>query len=468
MTGLDLPLYERVAIGRLKRSDLESHMKIVCSAALLAFASTSLWATPVYHPLGTSVVYGNMSNGRTISSPINNPAAGVSTMIKGDKVNFGVFNTIGGGVEYGTIDNLFEQIDEQVNSFYDITTPSQISDLNQIATEIDSSVDSLNSLMAEIAAEGYGKAFVSFAIPMMPVLVSLGKNNGVLTFDMNMSAVSRAELYHSDAVFNTNNILDPNDDVSFDPNTNTYVIDNDDTLLVRGASILELSMGYSREMLTNQYGTLSAGVRGKYYTVGLTRLNQRLADLQNGSETVFDNIDESDYTTDSDFGVDLGAMWIGKGYHLGAALTNINEPDFEYNDLVSINYDLTGDVYTQLAATNIYTMQRQLQLEASFNPLFDEWVTGVSVDANAVEDPFGDEYQWATISTAYISSNWIIPSARVGYRANLAGQELDYITVGLTLFKVTLDLAYGLEEVKIDDTKYPRSFIFNIGLDLMF
>ena len=113
-------------------------------------------------------------------------------------------------------------------------------------------------------------------------------------------------------------------------------------------------------------------------------------------------------------------------------------------------------------------MQRQLQFEASFNPLFDNWVTGISFDANAVKDPFGDEYQWATISTAYISSNWIIPSARVGYRANLAGEKLDYITLGATLFKVTLDLAYGLEEVEIDNSKYPRSFIFNIGLDLMF
>ena len=443
-------------------------MRIAFSTALLALVSTSLWATPVYHPLGTSVVYGNMSNGRTISSPINNPAAGASTITDGDTVKFGIFNTIGGGVEYGTIDNMFEQIDNQVNSFYDLANPSQFTNIGQAAAEIDSSVNSLNSLMAAIEADGYGKAFVSFAVPMMPVLVSLGKNNGVLTFDMNFSAVSRAELYHSDVVFNAANFLDPNDDVEIDIGTNSYYIDNDDTLLVRGASILELSFGYSREMLNHQYGTLSAGVRGKYYNVGLTRLNQRLADLQNGSETVFENIDESDYTNDHNFGIDLGAMWIGKGYRLGAALTNINEPDFEYNNLVSINYDLAGEVYTKLLATNIYTMQRQLQLEASFNPLFDDWVTGVSFDANPVKDPFGDEYQWATISTAYISSNWIIPSARVGYRANLAGEKLDYITAGVTLFKVTLDLAYGLEEVEVDNSKYPRSFVFNIGLDLMF
>ncbi len=439
-------------------------MKFALTTALLAFTATNLWATPVYHPLGSSVVYGNASNGRTISSPINNPAAGASTITDGDTVKFGVFNTIGGGVEYGSVDNMFQKIDEQVNKFYDTSNPSLITDPNQLASDI----DSLNSLMADIDTNGYGKAFLSFSVPMMPVLISLGDNVGVLAVDMNFSAVSRGELFHSNVVFNSNNVLDPTDDVEIDPNTNTYVVNNDDTLLVRGAAIFELSLGYSRDMLTSQYGTLSAGVRGKYYRVGLTRLNQRLADLQDGSQTVFENIDESDYTTDSNFGIDLGAMWISRGYRLGAAITNINEPDFEYNDLVATNYDLSGEIYNKLLGTNQYTMGRQIQLEAAFYPFFDNWVTGVTYDANAVKDPFGDEYQWATVNTAYISSNWIIPSARVGYRANLAGEKLDYITLGLTLFKVTLDFAYGLEDVEIDNTKYPRSFIFNIGLDLMF
>jgi len=442
---------------------MEIQMRLAIIAVLLAFSSTSLWATPVYHPLGSSVVYGNSSNGKTISSPINNPAAGISTITDGDTVKFGVFNTIGGGAEYGTIDNMFQKIDTQVNNFYDITNPGQVINPNQIANDI----DSLNSLMADIEANGYGKVFMSFSVPMMPVLVSLGGSVGVLTFDMNFSAVSRSELYHSNIIFNSNNVLDPTDDIVINPD-NTFYVDNDDTLLVRGAAIFEFSVGYSRDMLSNQYGTLSAGVRGKYYRVGLTRLNQRLADLQEGSETVFDNIDNSDYTTDNNFGIDFGAMWISKGYRVGAALTNVNEPDFEYNDLVSINYDLSGEVYNKLLGTNLYIMERQLQLEASFNPLIDNWVTGLSLDANAVKDPFGDEYQWAAISTAYISDNWIIPSGRVGYRANLAGEKLDYVTLGVTLFKLTLDLAYGLDEVEIDNTKYPRSFVFNLGLDLMF
>jgi hypothetical protein len=96
-------------------------------------------------------------------------------------------------------------------------------------------------------------------------------------------------------------------------------------------------------------------------------------------------------------------------------------------------------------------------------------VLNAAIDANAVMDPVGDDYQWATFSAAYATNSWILPGFRVGYRSNLAGTELDYLDAGFTLFKVlNLDVAWGLDSVEIDGDSAPRSLLVNLGLELSF
>jgi hypothetical protein len=114
-------------------------------------------------------------------------------------------------------------------------------------------------------------------------------------------------------------------------------------------------------------------------------------------------------------------------------------------------------------------MTRQLHLEGAVFTESQNWVVAVGLDVNAVEDPTGNEYKWATISAGYATDSWWIPGFRVGYRANMAGTELSYLTGGLTLFKtVNLDLAYGLDSVEIDGESAPRSFMLNLGFELTF
>jgi len=72
-----------------------------------------------------------------------------------------------------------------------------------------------------------------------------------------------------------------------------------------------------------------------------------------------------------------------------------------------------------------------------------------SYDVNAIADPLGDEYQWATVSLSYFSGNWILPGMRVGLRRNMVGNALNYITVGLTFYRcLDVDLAYAAEDDK--------------------
>jgi len=90
------------------------------------------------------------------------------------------------------------------------------------------------------------------------------------------------------------------------------------------------------------------------------------------------------------------------------------------------------------------------------------------LDANAVEDVFGDEYRWATVSAAYATDSWWLPGIRAGLRKNLAGSEINYYTLGATLAMVNFDVAWSSDTVTIDDSTVPRGAMFNLGLEVSF
>ena len=49
------------------------------------------------------------------------------------------------------------------------------------------------------------------------------------------------------------------------------------------------------------------------------------------------------------------------------------------------------------------------------------------------------------------------------------GGELTYVTGGITVFNiVNLDVATTTDTIKVNGTTYPRSFIVNIGAQVLF
>lgn len=124
----------------------------------------------------------------------------------------------------------------------------------------------------------------------------------------------------------------------------------------------------------------------------------------------------------------------------------------------------------QLNGGATYEMKPQLQLEGAVYSESQNWVVNAGLDANAVPDPVGRDFQWLTLSGAYATDSWWIPGARVGYRTNLAGSKLSYVTGGLTMFKaLSLDVAYGLDSVTDDKgNSIPRSAMINLGLQMTF
>ncbi|WP_455207059.1 conjugal transfer protein TraF [Kaarinaea lacus] len=473
-------------------------MKRLLSATFVAAFCSQAIATPVYHPPGPNLTYGAVSNGQTLLSDINNPAAGALAPLKdGSKFRFGVLSSIGTGVEYGKIDNLFDDLDAIAADFDFSNAFSSIQNVNSAAalSEVDTRINDINDLLNNIENDGYGKAFISGHIPLMPMIVASDTLGGSLTLDLNFSGVVRVGAVADTVAFNlgnaqtfitnnltspvpvTSNLVDPTNNagigdviITAGNNNVTYSLTNDSVVRLKAAGVLEAGFGYSRNVYSTNSGNLLAGIRGKYYQVTLYQDVEKVED-QTNTENLFEDFDYNDGETDTNFGVDLGLLWAGEHYRVGATLTNVNEPEFEYNAIDPAKLAVINDprISALLSEKLIYKMESQLTIEGALHTKNQKWVFGAAYDVNEVEGPTGDEYQWATASAAFITKSWIIPGIRVGYRVNQAGSELSYLTGGITLFKyLNLDGAYGLEDVVIDGSTLPRSFMLNLGLELSF
>jgi hypothetical protein len=453
-------------------------MKHLLTTTVLATTTALAQATPLYHPPGSNLTYGEVSNGQTIMSDISNPAAGAAALKKnGDQYRFGILSSVGMGMEFGQVDNLYDRIDAEAESFLSLQGLGAINTVFSAVNEINSRVNSLNTVLADVEQRGFAKAFASLHLPTMPLVIANQSIGGSLVLDINGSLAARVTALHEPVDFNTDDALrgidNSNDDLNltFDAlgNPTGFTVDNDSTVLVKATKVTELALGYSRPVLVSGDATLYGGLRARYYKVSTSRLGVRLGELPDNTRALFEDARNQDFTSDTGFGLDVGALWISKHYRLGATFTNLNKPDFDVASVDLTGYDPNSVVYRKLLTDNRYTMERQLRLEAALFTASQNWIFSGGLDANAVADAFGDEYQWATLSAAYATDSWIIPGIRAGYRTNLAGTEIDYLTVGGTLFKVfNLDAAWSTDTVTIDDTTVPRGAMVNLGLEVTF
>jgi hypothetical protein len=114
-------------------------------------------------------------------------------------------------------------------------------------------------------------------------------------------------------------------------------------------------------------------------------------------------------------------------------------------------------------------MERQLTLEGSIFSGSRRWIVNFAYDANEVPDPMGDDYQWASVSGGYLTDSWWLPGIRASYRQNLAGTELAYVGVGVTILKVlNLDVISTLDTVNIDGEELPQGLMARIGFQINF
>jgi hypothetical protein len=488
----------------------EKSLKFKGLAAMAgALLTATVSAGPVYQPPGANLTLGDVTHGKRILSASSNPAAAAADRARGTgKPVRGTVISGAAGLEYGNVDNLFDLYNELSQSYKPSDPgsgggPGQNPDdkpddginigdiLDQINPDIGEALDAIarevarqTVLLLLIREEGYAKAWLTADAPFVFDKQLLG---GTWTLGVNWSGSSKTYGLTEEIDFDTDaarqaledwvNTLpidrpgqfEVSNDITLTPQPGTnavfIAITNDSSLLSKSTQTTEFRVGYSREALARESGTLFFGARANIYLKQLSRLSVRFGDITD-SEELFDAIRDADFRSDEGAGIDLGVLWVADNYQLGAQVTNINEPTFRFPDVNLEPY--TSERLIQLLESDaIYTLDRQLKLEASIFSDNRRWSAHMGYDVDPVTEPMGDRFQWLTLSGGFATDSWWIPSMRIGVRQNLAGTELGYVSIGATVFKyVNIDIASALDTVKIDGQKLPQGLMGSIGFEI--
>lgn len=483
---------------------------ITAGLACLLFAAGAS-AGPVYQPPGANLTLGDVTHGKRILSASSNPAAAAADRARagaGGKPVRGTVISGAAGLEYGNVQNLFDLYNELSQSYApsDPGTgggPGQNPDdkpddginigdiLDQLDPQIQEALDAIarevatqTVLLLLIKEEGYAKAWLAADAPFVFDRQWLG---GTWTLGLNWSGSSKAyglteeiqfdrgaaqqalEDWINTLPINRPTTLPIGESIVLTPqpgqNAVFLAITNDSSLVSKSTQTTEFSLGYSREVLARDSGGLFFGARANIYLKRLSRLSVRFGDITD-SEELFDAIRNADYRSDEGAGLDLGVLWVGGNYQLGAQVTNINEPEFRFPDVNLAPYNSQRAIEF-LENDAFYTLDRQLKLEASIFTNDRRWSAHLGYDVDPVTEPMGDRFQWLTLSGGFSTDSWWIPSVRAGVRQNLAGTELGYVSLGATLFKyVNIDIASALDTVKIDGQTLPQGLMGSIGFEI--
>jgi len=479
-----------------------------CFAALLATGVAT--AAPIQQPPGANLVYGDVSRPMGVLPTSSNPAAAAaSDALAGEQGGAsGTGLSAAAGLEYGNVQGLFDLYDTITQAYapsepgtgggpgqepgdrpegginlgdvLDTLDPQYRELLDAVAQEVATQY----ALLAVIAAEGYGKAWLSGDLPLAIGNDFLG---GSLKLGLSWSGSSKAFGLVEPIAFDLDAAreavqawvdtpvtlraaeIQVSDDITLQPVPDTnavlFTIENDSSLVVKSTRTKELTLGYSREAWSGESGRLFLGSDVRFIFRDLSRLSVRFGDITDSKE-LFDAIRNADYRSDRGVSVDIGALWAGSNYQIGASVININEPEFVYPEVNLQPYTSEG-VINFLLTDQTYIMDRQAKLEASVFTTNRRWSGHMGVDLDPATDPMGDTFQWLSLSAGLNTGSWWLPAARVGFRRNLEGTQLSYLGLGITAFKyLNIDIASALNTVEIEGRKLPQGLMGSIGFTI--
>lgn len=478
----------------------------LASAILLTAVTGTAFGQALFQPPGANLTYGDVTHGTRAQSASTNPAAAAADVARqGEDARSGAILSVAAGVEYGNIQEIWDFYDEISQAFsksdpddglppgqnpgdkpddgidlgdiWDTLDPDIQDELDAIATEVARQA----GILALIATEGYGKAWIAADAP---VIFSTPKWGGAWTMQAQWSGTARAFGIVEAIQFDRDTARDAIQDW-FDTEISqrptqldvggqvrlvvnavgavSFALQNDSLIAYKSAQATSISTGYSRAAWSNDAGTLYLGGEAKLHDLRLSRLGVRFGDITD-SEELFDDIRNADFERDTRLGLDLGMLWVAENYQLGAQVTNVNQPTFDFPEINTAPFE-NPDIIRALQRDSTYEMESQLKLEASYFSENRRWSWHTGLDANAAADPVGDEFQWFTASGGYTFENNWLQNVRFGYRSNLAGTEKDYASLGATFLKyVNLDLASALSTTTIDDTTLPEGLMISLGV----
>jgi len=468
--------------------------------AAMAFILPLTIAVADIQPRNASLNYSQRS-----LSNAGNPAAAALIVERNDPhVMTGGAIEVGAGLEFGDFDELFEKIDELGNDYRppsdpddpelppspenpirDYTWEDLFNEYPKLEDRIDIIKDkavSAAALIALIAAEGYAKAE---ATSNASFVLNEDLYGGTLLMGLAYKGNAKTVGIFESIEFNSEQAKtalqtipdftedDPMQELDlsggitlfYNPANKhiKFTIDNDSLLLVKSTRVSQFSLSFSKKAMENGEGTLYWGVKPSLYRVGLTNVSTRLGEVTD-SEALFEDIKNADYIYKNGFDVDLGLVWAAQNYQLGVSVTNLIESTYKFPELDQSDFR-SVEVLGKINFHKEFSMQRQVKLEAGIFTKHRNWSLHAELDANPVEDPMRDRYQWFTITAGYAADSWWLPSARIGMSRNLAGTELGYLNAGVTVMKIiNIDLATILDTVTLDGNEMMRGANIRIGV----
>jgi len=436
---------------------------LLVAAALLPALSQ---AAPVVTQPGPLMTLGPASTPQTGLSVLYNPASAETVIKEGDDYRWGYLGSTGFSIEMGDVDNFSDEVNDLIDNLD--RDDIGLIEGNQIIDDYN------NNLRQKLGTNGYIKFDAQFVAPLAPLLMRSDLLGGVVSLDLVGGITGKGIVLDDDITVDAINS-------SLDTNTAFYL---------KSVQYTTLGLGYGHEMdnalldslKQHVEGRLLVGARANMYNLKLSKQVIGLQNIDDGDELADVIADDltNNQASSTQTGIDLGLIWEAENYHLGATWRNINEPEFDFGMVgidcngkstnTSISNCFTAKYFIdegRISQNETHIMTSQTTVDAAVNSANKRWRLAASYDLQAMRDPVGDEYQWSTVSAAYVSSSLF--GMRVGLSENLAGTELTMMNAGMTLFGVlNLDVRYSLDTTEVDGTEVPRTFGINIGLESSF
>jgi len=498
-----VPILSKKSFKKFSLNTIGKHHFLATVVTVIGMSTLSNYALADILPRSASLNYSQKS----LSNAGNPAAAALIVARKDPHVMTGGSIEVGGGIEYGDLDELFAKIDELTLLF---NPPSEGDDgggieqpptpENPIYTpgwedfllqypELEDRLDAVKTkvavtagVLALIAVEGYGKAE---ATSEASFVLNEDLAGGTLLFGMAFKGNSKAVGIFDEITFDAQQAKDqlqtipsfseddPMQELDLSGGIKLFynpanqkvkmTVDNDSLLLVKATKTAQFSLAYSHNAFHSDSGDLYWGVKPTFYRVALTHVNTRLGELSD-SEALFDDIKNADFIYENGFDLDLGLVWAAEHYQLGGSLTSLFESTYDFPEFDTESFT-SERILFQLNRHSIYTMERQLKLEAGVFTDQRRWSLNAELDANPISDPMGDDYQWLTLTAGYAADSWWLPSARFGFSRNLAGTELAYINAGVTVMKfINIDVATTLDTITLDGNEMRRGANIRLGV----
>ena len=458
-----------------------------------------------YQPMGSSTVLGSYANRHALSTAMGNPAASyLMANLQGFRVGF--LGLIGIGVEGGGVGTINDKVDELESSIdtdflssldlsaieagatdvYNNTPGTNadketaanayiVQEVNAALDAIDSNLATVSGNIASIADSTYLKFATTVQGPFMPIIYKT-RRRGVFMIDASASLVGRARVLSDDlslpGLSALRNITDATD--LQNASVDGIELETDTSLYLKRVSNYKFSIGYSEMYSRTEGSALILGGRVNFHKLAM---DQKLTVLNDDGES---SVSYGDFflsreSRSDGISLDLGAIIAARYLQLGATLSNINEPEFDYK-AISNCVGLTG---ADLSACNVshdfadegrlllnetYKMKAQLNLSAALKSKDQNFSIAASFDANSIKDPLGDKYQWGAVSVSYFSDNFFSMGLRAGVRTNMVEEGMTYYTAGVTFARrLDIDIAYAPENERGDSGAF-----FSIGYSFVY